>query len=282
MCGGFAGTRGFSQGRRQFFQPPPLCCVRSWAVRSFSQSYKDRSSNWWNNGTVCLFLFSLFFFFRIHDNEGAVEMLIDTLGPAIVNAKDSKNRWDVSGIKQKQKWLFLFFFFFLNGAFSWLVLGCRTPLHAAAFTDHVECLQLLLSHNAQVNSVDAAGKTPLMMAAENGQTNAVGTENSVPTPEDIPVDRNNWRCLGLTLFYLLADCLELLVSSAKADLTLQDAVKNTALHLACSKVGITVWCHILTFHCTTCTACSFKHLLNHRKRCVGCGRTQLDEVNDWE
>uniref|UniRef100_A0A3B3TKS5 Ankyrin repeat domain 28 n=2 Tax=Poecilia latipinna TaxID=48699 RepID=A0A3B3TKS5_9TELE len=104
----------------------------------------------------------------IRDNEVAAEMLIDTLGPAIVSAKDGKS---------------------------------RTPLHAAAFTDHVECLQLLLSHNAQVNCVDAAGKTPLMMAAENGQTNAV----------------------------------ELLVSSAKADLTLQDAEKNTALHLACSK-----------------------------------------------
>uniref|UniRef100_A0A8C1BSP8 Ankyrin repeat domain 28b n=1 Tax=Cyprinus carpio carpio TaxID=630221 RepID=A0A8C1BSP8_CYPCA len=76
-----------------------------------------------------------------------------------------------------------------------------TPLHAAAFTDHVECLQLLLGQNAQVNCVDAGGKTPLMMAAENGQTNAV----------------------------------EVLVSSAKADLTLQDANKNTALHLACSK-----------------------------------------------
>uniref|UniRef100_A0A8C6K9Y3 Ankyrin repeat domain 28 n=1 Tax=Nothobranchius furzeri TaxID=105023 RepID=A0A8C6K9Y3_NOTFU len=76
-----------------------------------------------------------------------------------------------------------------------------TPLHAAAFADHVECLQLLLSHNAQVNCADAAGKTPLMMAAENGQNNAV----------------------------------ELLVSSAKADLTLQDALKNTALHLACRK-----------------------------------------------
>lgn len=50
----------------------------------------------------------------------------------------------------------------------------RAPLHAAAFTDHVECLQLLLSHNAQVNSVDSTGKTPLMMAAENGQTNTVG------------------------------------------------------------------------------------------------------------
>lgn len=52
--------------------------------------------------------------------------------------------------------------------------SCRTPLHAAAFTDHVECLQLLLAHNAQVNCVDSGGKTPLMMAAENGQTNAVG------------------------------------------------------------------------------------------------------------
>lgn len=62
-----------------------------------------------------------------------------------------------------------------------LLLVCnvlRTPLHAAAFTDHVECLQLLLSHNAQVNCVDDAGKTPLMMAAENGQTNAVGTNAS--------------------------------------------------------------------------------------------------------
>uniref|UniRef100_A0A667ZST4 Ankyrin repeat domain 28 n=1 Tax=Myripristis murdjan TaxID=586833 RepID=A0A667ZST4_9TELE len=85
---------------------------------------------------------------------------------------------------------------------SFSPLHCAvTPLHAAAFTDHVECLQLLLGHNAQVNSIDTTGKTPLMMAAENGQTNAV----------------------------------ELLVSSAKADLTLQDAVKNTALHLACSK-----------------------------------------------
>ncbi|KTG33482.1 hypothetical protein cypCar_00041820 [Cyprinus carpio] len=104
----------------------------------------------------------------MNDNESAAEMLIETLGPAIVNATDSQS---------------------------------RTPLHAAAYTDHVECLQLLLAHNAQVNAIDMLGKTPLMMAAENGQTNAV----------------------------------EVLVSSAKADLTLQDAHRNTALHLACSK-----------------------------------------------
>lgn len=123
---------------------------------------------------------------------------------------------------------------------------CRTPLHAAAFTDHVECLQLLLSHNAQVNSVDAAGKTPLMMAAENGQTNAVGMNNLATGLENITV-QSNQCCIELTLvvfFPPLTLCLELLVSSAKADLTLQDAVKNTALHLACSKVGIlycTIW-----------------------------------------
>ncbi|XP_043546920.1 serine/threonine-protein phosphatase 6 regulatory ankyrin repeat subunit A-like, partial [Chiloscyllium plagiosum] len=104
----------------------------------------------------------------INDNEGSAEMLIDVLGASIVNSTDGKG---------------------------------RTPLHAAAFTDHVECLQLLLSHNAQVNTADLTGKTPIMMAAENGQTNAV----------------------------------EVLVSSAKANLTLQDMNKNTALHLACSK-----------------------------------------------
>lgn len=104
----------------------------------------------------------------INDHENCAEMLIEALGTTVIDSRDAKG---------------------------------RTPLHAAAFTDHVECLQLLLSHNAQVNPVDNSGKTPLMMAAENGQCGAV----------------------------------EILVNSAKADLTLKDNNNNTALHLACSK-----------------------------------------------
>lgn len=44
------------------------------------------------------------------------------------------------------------------------------------------------------------------------------------------------------------------MSSAKAELTLQDAVKNTALHLACSKVSNPTWrwCSLWFEFCLTC------------------------------
>ncbi|XP_037120503.1 serine/threonine-protein phosphatase 6 regulatory ankyrin repeat subunit A isoform X3 [Syngnathus acus] len=105
----------------------------------------------------------------MNDNEGVAEMLIDSLGANIIDSTDSKG---------------------------------RSPLHAAAFADRVECISLLLSHRAQANIADThTRRTPLMMAALNGQTNAV----------------------------------EVLVSSSKADFALQDIDRNTALHLACSK-----------------------------------------------
>lgn len=53
-------------------------------------------------------------------------------------------------------------------------LICRTPLHAAAFNDQVECLQLLLSRGGDIDAVDYMDKTPLMIAAENGHSGAVG------------------------------------------------------------------------------------------------------------
>ena len=59
---------------------------------------------------------------------------------------------------------------------SLLPLSCRTPLHAAAFSGHVDCVQLLLSHDAPVDAADESGRTSLMMAAEKGRIGALGTE----------------------------------------------------------------------------------------------------------
>lgn len=50
----------------------------------------------------------------------------------------------------------------------------RTPLHAAAFSGHVDCVQLLLSHDAPVDAVDQSGRTALMMAADKGRVRVLG------------------------------------------------------------------------------------------------------------
>ncbi|XP_010289718.1 PREDICTED: serine/threonine-protein phosphatase 6 regulatory ankyrin repeat subunit C, partial [Phaethon lepturus] len=104
----------------------------------------------------------------INNQDGTAEMLVEALGAKIVNSRDAKG---------------------------------RTPLHAAAFADNIHGLQLLLRHQAEVDMTDKLGRTPLMMASENGHTAAV----------------------------------EFLLYQAKANITVLDVNKNTALHLACSK-----------------------------------------------
>uniref|UniRef100_A0A8D3E7I7 Ankyrin repeat domain 52a n=1 Tax=Scophthalmus maximus TaxID=52904 RepID=A0A8D3E7I7_SCOMX len=80
----------------------------------------------------------------------------------------------------------------------------RTPLHAAAFAEDVAGLQLVLRHGAEINAVDTSGRSALMVAADKGHSGTVA----------------------------------ILLHRAKADLTLLDDNRNTALHLACSKVWI--------------------------------------------
>lgn len=47
-------------------------------------------------------------------------------------------------------------------------------MHAGAFNDHVECMELLEQHEGDINPVDFDGCTPLMIAAERGHDGAIG------------------------------------------------------------------------------------------------------------
>lgn len=121
-------------------------------------------------------------------------------------------------------------------------LALRTPLHAAAVAEDVAGLQLVLRHGADINAVDHSGRSALMVAADNGQSGAVGKRctmcdmsNSRLKPSDVV------KCDSVEFLVVISDILLLLYAAlllhrAKADLSLLDVNKNTALHLACSKV----------------------------------------------
>lgn len=101
-------------------------------------------------------------------------------------------------------------------------------------------MKLLLSHDAPIDDADQSGRTPLMMAAERGKATVLGAKMfnwsygstlscfcilSI-TPSSSPVS------------YFSYSVAELLLTSASTSQTDKDG--NTALHLACSNVSVTL------------------------------------------
>lgn len=84
MCRTSFRTRSFPENGRKCFQSIALCCV----------SKGGRNEIWFDCFKTYTFAASdhLVTLRRINDNEGAAEMLIDTLGASIVNTTDSKGR----------------------------------------------------------------------------------------------------------------------------------------------------------------------------------------------
>lgn len=121
----------------------------------------------------------------------------------------------------------------------------RTPLHASAYVGNMAALQLALTCGSDVNSVDCTGRSALMTAAENGHTSAVGLYCFYCLVLCINLCRvvvcsiYFKRCIffssliDLLNFYLV---LDVLLHRARADLSLLDINRNSALHMACRRV----------------------------------------------
>lgn len=90
---------------------------------------------------VILYDYILCFFFSFSGFEKCLDLLCKHYGSEIVKLKDVRN---------------------------------RTPLHVASLRGHTECAKYLLKQGAEINCQDDEGRTPLLSAASNGQTQVIG------------------------------------------------------------------------------------------------------------
>lgn len=105
----------------------------------------------------------------MNGHDVSAGLLLKAVGPDIVNVCDARGRW-VASLKCC---IFILrpLIYLLSMSYSYIV---RTPLHSAAYSGNVAGLQLVIDQGAEVNSVDQRGCSALMVAAERGQTRAVG------------------------------------------------------------------------------------------------------------
>lgn len=119
---------------------------------------------WWLESTTHTVFLS--HRYRINGIDTCTELLLDTLGEKIANTQDDKG---------------------------------RTPVHAAAFAEQCESLQLLLSNGADVNIMDRLGRSPLMLAAANGNCGAIGKDFWMDIHEFVCLQQIKVTCTGIVL-----------------------------------------------------------------------------------
>lgn len=78
---------------------------------------------------------------RLVGAEQCVELLCNHYGAEIVKLKDSRD---------------------------------RTSLHISALHGHVDCAKYLIEQGAEIDCKDSDGRTPLVAAAQNGQSQILG------------------------------------------------------------------------------------------------------------
>jgi ankyrin repeat protein len=121
----------------------------------------------------------------------------------------------------------------------------KTPLHSAAVMNYVECIQLLIQGNADVNIQDIEGATPLHYAVTFNNTDEC-VQLLIQANADVNIqDIDGATPLHIAAYFgkLSIERTQLLVQ-AKANLNIQDSNGATPLHIVCEKsVGaILMWC----------------------------------------
>lgn len=86
------------------------------------------------------------FFVSFTGSERCLELLHTKFGVDCLRAKDSRN---------------------------------RTPLHLAAWHGHADCVRFLLDNGGDVEAKDEIGRSPLISAAQNGQSQVIGKKNYI-------------------------------------------------------------------------------------------------------
>jgi serine/threonine-protein phosphatase 6 regulatory ankyrin repeat subunit A len=146
----------------------------------------------------------------IRDSESCAELLLERMDTSDINFKDS---------------------------------GGRTAVHAAAFNDNIDCMQLLVSRGGATNLADNMGRTPLMMAAYFGHTNVVDllmSRLSLPVEKLnlCHVDQQDNTALHLACLQGHEDCaMAILEKCSDEIIQMANSDQKTPLHIS-SKTGL--------------------------------------------